>query len=100
MGAILCQKDHTVSSALRAVGLENSPKFRNYHNVLSRASWSSLAAAKILLGLLVLFFIPKGWIMIGIDETLERRSGQKIKAKGGIEMPSIPKGTMLPNVLG
>ena len=34
MGSILCQGDRTVSSALRAVGLENSPQFRNYHNVL------------------------------------------------------------------
>ena len=60
MGSILCQGNRTVSSALRAVGLKNSSKFRNYHNVFSRASWSSLVAAKILFGLLILIFCFRG----------------------------------------
>lgn len=70
MGTILCQGNRIVSSALQAVGLGEDPKYRNFHNVLSRARWSSLAAAKILLGLLLFFFIPSGFVMIGIDETL------------------------------
>ena len=82
-GAILCQGDKTVASCLRAVGLGNTPDFCNYHNVLRRARWSGLAAAKILFGLLVLFFVASGVpIVIGADETLERRQGKKIKAKG------------------
>jgi len=100
MGAVLCQGDRTVSSALRAVGLENSSKFRNYHNVLSRARWSSLAAAKILFGLLVLFFVPKGSIMLGVDETLERRSGRKIKAKGWYRDAVRSKGNHVAKCLG
>jgi hypothetical protein len=51
-GAILCQGRRTVASCLRAVGLGNIPDFCNYHNVLRRARWSGLAAAKILSGLL------------------------------------------------
>ena len=77
MGAMLCQGKRTVASALRSVGLEEGPHYRNNHNVLKRANWSGLAAAKILFGLLILTFVPKGFIMIGIDETLERRSGKK-----------------------
>ncbi len=61
MGTLLCQGNRTVSLALRTVGLENSRKFRNSHNVLSRAQWSSLAAAKILFGLLVIAFVPVPW---------------------------------------
>jgi hypothetical protein len=100
MGTILGQGNRTVSSALRAVGLEDSPKFKNYHNVLSRARWSSLAAAKILFGLLVKSFVPDGVIMIGIDETLERRSGKKIKAKGWYRDAVRSKGNHVVTCLG
>jgi len=83
MGTILSHGNRTVASALRSVGLENSPGSRNYHNVLSRAHWSIFAASKILFGLLVGTFVPPGAsIVIGADETLERRGGKKIKAKG------------------
>ncbi|MGK0290447.1 MAG: hypothetical protein ACI86H_001906 [bacterium] len=84
MGVILCQVNRTVASFLRAVGLENIPNFCNYHNVLRRAHWSGLAANKILFGLLVTVFVPSNFpIVIGADETLERRQGKRIKAKGG-----------------
>jgi hypothetical protein len=101
IGTILCQGNRTVSSALRAVGLEDSPKFRNYHNVLSRANWSSFAAAKILFGLLVIAFVPKNaFITIGIDETLERRSGKKIKAKGWYRDAVASKGKHVVTCMG
>jgi|TARA_B100001167_G_C16756353_1_gene298930 hypothetical protein len=100
MGAILCQGNRTVSSALRVVGLGDSPRFRNYHNVLSRARWSSLATAKILFGLLVSLFAPSGFIMLGIDETLERRSGKKIKAKGWYRDAVRSKGNHVAKCLG
>jgi len=83
MGAILCQGNRTVASCLRAVGLGNSPDFYNYHNVLRRAHWSGLAAAKILSGGLIVLFVPAhAALLIAADETLERRQGKKIKAKG------------------
>jgi len=34
------------------------------------------------LGLLVETFVPEGPLVVGIDETLERRRGKKIAAKG------------------
>ena len=69
MGAILCQGNRTVASCLRAVGLGNTPDFCKYHNVLRRARWSGLAAAKILFGLLIRLFVPPhAAIVIGADE--------------------------------
>ena len=82
MGAILSPGRRTVSSALRAMGLDQHKQFHRYHRVLSRASWSSREASRILLGLLVEVFVPQGPLVLGIDETLERRWGKKISAKG------------------
>ena len=81
-GAILAPGRRTVSSALRAMGLDQHKRFHRYHRVLSRASWSSREASRILLGLLVEAFVGEGPLILGIDETLERRWGQKISAKG------------------
>jgi hypothetical protein len=82
-GAILAPGIRTVSSALRAMGLEREKRFHRYHRVLSQASWSSLQASRVLLGLLVEAFVAKGDpLVVGIDETLERRWGKKICAKG------------------
>jgi hypothetical protein len=71
-----------VSSALRAVGLHHLSSFRTSHRVLSRAVWSSRRASRILLGLLVAAFAPTGPLVLGIDETIERRRGKKIAAAG------------------
>jgi hypothetical protein len=38
--------------------------------------------SRVLLGLLVKAFVPDGPLVVGIDETLERRWGKKIAAKG------------------
>jgi hypothetical protein len=81
-GAILAPGKRTVSSALRAMGLDQHKRFHRYHRVLSRASWSSRETSRVLLGLLVERFVPQGPLVVGIDETLERRQGKKIEAKG------------------
>jgi hypothetical protein len=83
IGAILAPGRRTVSSALRAMGLDQENRFHRYHRVLSRASWSSLKVSRVLLGLLVEAFVPEGSpLVVGIDETLERRYGKKISARG------------------
>ena len=82
VGAILAPGKRTVASALRAVSLEDERRFCRYHRVLSRAVWSSREASRVLLGLLVEAFVPEGPLVLGIDETLERRRGKKISAKG------------------
>jgi hypothetical protein len=81
-GAILAPAQRTVTAALRVVGLGESPHFQRYHRVLNRASWSSLAASRVLLRLLVATFVPAGPLVVGVDETVERRTGAKIAAKG------------------
>jgi DDE superfamily endonuclease len=83
MGAILAPKKRTVTSVLRVMGLGQEKQFQNYHRVLNRAKWSGLKVSKILLGLLVAVFVPpSATIVVAADETLERRRGKKIKAKG------------------
>ncbi len=81
-GAILTPAQRTVTAALRVVGLGHSPHFQRYHRVLNRAAWSALAASRVLLRLLVAAFVPDGPLVVGVDETLERRTGAQIAAKG------------------
>ena len=54
----------------------------DYHRVLNRAVWSSLAVSAVLLILLVNTFAHRGPVAVGLDESLEGRCGEKIKAKG------------------
>ena len=83
IGAILAPGKRTVSSALHAMGLSQEERFHRYHRMLSRASWSSREVSRVLLGLVVEMFVPEGDpLVVGIDETLERRYGKKIAAKG------------------
>jgi hypothetical protein len=71
-----------VAAALQAVGRGEEPRFTSYHRVLNRNRWSSRWMARCLLRLLVCAFVPAGPIIIGLDDTLERRWGAKIKARG------------------
>jgi hypothetical protein len=81
-GAILAPGKRTVSAALRVMGLGQTEQFQRYHRVLNRAVWSGTEASRVLLRLLVRTFVPSGPLVIGVDETLERRWGKKIAAKG------------------
>ncbi len=82
VGAIMAPGKRTITQALRVMGLSADERFQNYHRVLNRAVWSSLEASRILLSLLVAAFAPEGVLVMGIDDTIERRRGEKIKAKG------------------
>jgi hypothetical protein len=83
IGAILAVGKRTVSAALRVMGLSNEPQFQNYHRLLNRDSWSSRALSRILLRLLLRAFVPPDApVIIGLDEHIERRRGDKIAAKG------------------
>src|SRR5215470_13781257 len=82
VGALLAPGKRTVTAVLRVMGLSQERQFQKYHRVLNRARWSSLAAARVLLEMVVQSFAPTGVVVIGIDDTLERRRGKKIKAKG------------------
>ena len=82
VGAILAPGKRTVTAALRIMGLSQERHFQNYHRVLNRAIWSNLVLSLVLLRLLLNAFLSSGPVVIGIDETIERRRGEKIKAKG------------------
>lgn len=82
VGALLAPGKRTVTSALSVMGLSEEKHFQNYHRVLNRALWSSMAASRILLGLLVRAFAASGVLVMGLDDTIERRRGEKIKALG------------------
>ena len=82
MGALLAPGKRTVTAVLRVMGLSQERQFQKYHRVLNRAQWSSLAVARVLVGLMVQTFASAGTVVIGLDDTLERRRGEKIKAKG------------------
>ena len=81
-GAILAPGRRTVASVLRITGLARERRFVNYHRVLNRAAWCPRAASRLLLGLLVAAFVPVGPVVLGIDDTIERRRGKRIAAKG------------------
>jgi hypothetical protein len=83
LGAILTPGPRTVTAALRVMGLAMERHFTNDHRVLNRATWSALRGSQILLGLLITFFVPAGaTVVFGADDTVERRSGRQISAKG------------------
>jgi hypothetical protein len=82
VGALLAPRKRTVTAALRATGNAHDPHFQNYHRVLNRARWSCHQAARLLLRLLIATFAPSGPLLVGIDETLERRKGNQIQARG------------------
>lgn len=82
IGALLAPGRRTVAAALRISGREAQRTFQNYHRVLSRARWNALQASRILFFLLLTAFVTRGVIVLGIDETIERRWGKKIAKRG------------------
>jgi DDE superfamily endonuclease len=83
LGASLTPGARTVTAALRGMGLAMEHRFTNDHRVLTRATWSPLQASRMLLGWLVTHLVPAGApIVLGADDTLERRSGRQMTAKG------------------
>jgi len=83
VGAILAMGQRTVAAALRVMGRRDQRDYARYHEVLNRAVWSPREAARILL-MLLLQHLDRGDgpLVFGIDETLERRRGAKIRARG------------------
>src|SRR4029450_1317333 len=81
-GAVLAPGPRTVTAILRIMGRSAAPDFQTYHRVLNRAVWSPLTASRLLLRLLVAVFVPRGVVVCGLDDTIERRRGDQIAAKG------------------
>jgi hypothetical protein len=83
IGAILVPGERTVAAILRVMGQQDEKQFQNYHRVLNRAKWSSREVSHILLLLLIsLFTKAQDPVVVGIDETIERRRGEQIATRG------------------
>ena len=68
-------KPRTVASALRVMGLSDDRNYARYHQVLNRAVWSPRQAARILLGLLILYLDQgDGPLIFGIRAFYQSRN--------------------------
>jgi hypothetical protein len=82
-GTILAPGRRTVTATLRILGRDHDPDFCTFHRILNRAAWSPRAVARQLLILLIKALVPPDApVVIGLDDTIERRWGQKISARG------------------
>jgi hypothetical protein len=81
LGALLTPGQRTVCAILRMVGLRWERHFVSYHRVLNRAVWRSRIGTRLLFDMLLAAFAPRGPVLLGIDDTIERRRGKRISAK-------------------
>src|SRR4029453_12842465 len=82
VGAILAPGHRTVTAVLRVLGQSPEAHCQNSHRVRNRAQWSSREASRRRLGLLLDVFVLEGPVVMGLDEPLERRRGERISAQG------------------
>jgi hypothetical protein len=72
----------TVTAALSIMDLREIATFTTFHRVLNRNRWAPRDLARRLLHQLVGAFVPEGPVVLAIDETIERRWGARIRARG------------------
>nr|WP_255614878.1 transposase [Polymorphobacter sp. PAMC 29334] len=77
MGALLATGKRTVTSCLRMTGRAEAANFASYHQILSRARWCPRAVAKHILAMVIGHLVPDGPIVVGLDDTIERRWGAR-----------------------
>jgi len=82
LGTLLTRGKRTICGVLRTLGLKDIKNWDLYHRVLSRAKWSPLLCAQKILQMLIKHFAGTSTLVFGMDETIERRWGPKIKARG------------------
>ncbi|MFF8801445.1 MULTISPECIES: transposase [unclassified Methylobacterium] len=82
VGAILTPWQRTVTSVLRIMGRAQERRFVNVHRILNRAAWCPCSGGRILLRFLVNAFAQRGPVVMGLDDTIERRRGRRIVARG------------------
>jgi hypothetical protein len=81
-GAILAVGARTVTAVLRVMGRSEEQQFQKFHRMFNRVKWSPIRASRCLLLALVNAFAPEGPLVMALDDTIERRRGKRIIAKG------------------
>jgi hypothetical protein len=83
--AILAPGERTVAAILPVRGCTQEKPFQNDHRVPGRAKGSSRERSRrVLIVLVGLFFLGNEPLVMGIDETIERRRGRTIAARGSL----------------
>ena len=78
------------TAILRIMGLSADKHFQNYHRVLNRAIWSSREISRLLLKFLVTAFAASRPVLMGLDDTIERRRGSRSKPKAFTGIRCVP----------
>ena len=100
VGALLAPGKRTVSAVLEVVGLSQQSTFQRYHRVLNRCVWSPLAGSRVLLEMLGAALVPQGRLVLALDDTIERRWGAQITARGIYRDPVRSSGSHLVKTSG
>lgn len=90
MGAGLAPGKRTVSAGLRMTGRAAAQNVSSCHQLLTRARWTPHAMARHRLSLVVTRLVPDGPVVIGMDDTLERRGGAGSRRAASAAIPSAP----------
>lgn len=85
IGTTMARGGRTVCGCLRTLGMKGETTFANYHHLLSRCKIDLLKGVKILIEM-ILPLVGNSVIFV-VDEHLERRRGEKIKAKAAYRDP-------------
>ena len=96
MGVLLAPGKRTVSSCLRITGYAECKAFSTFHQVLNRARWESHELARQLLHVLVIALVRSGPVIIGVDDTIERRGVQRFTVVESIVTRCAPVVAILP----
>jgi len=85
VGAVMCQGGRTICGCLRILGMQGEKAFANYHHLLNRCKISMLQGSKELIKMI----LPLTGMSVAlvVDEHVERRRGEKIKAKATYRDP-------------
>jgi DDE superfamily endonuclease len=99
-GAVLAPGKRTVTAMLPIMSLSAASDFQTYHRVLNGAVWSPRTASRLRLRLVVAVVIPRGVVLCGLEETIERRRGDQLHAKGLYRDPVRSSHSQVVNVSG
>jgi len=99
-GAILAPGQRTVTAMRQRMGRRAAPAWQTYHRDLHRAVGSPRKARRRLRRRLGAVFLPRGVVILGLEDTIERRRGAPIAAQGISRAPVRSSHAPVVNVRG